>query len=181
LWKFNRRRLSAEEVRDAMLAVSGRLYAKMGGQSVIVDVEQDLVDLLYKPSQWEVTPDRREHDRRSIYLLAKRNLRLPFMEAFDQPDLQTSCARRESSTHPLQALEMLNGRIANELAEAFAERIREEAGADPRAQVERAFWLALGRGPNDDERAAAEEFLQGEPLRELALAMFNLNAFLYVE
>jgi hypothetical protein len=181
LWKFNRRRLAAEEVRDAMLAVSGRLYEKMGGESVIVDVEQDLVDLLYKPSQWEVTPDRREHDRRSVYLLAKRNLRLPFMEVFDQPDLQTSCARRESSTHPLQALEMLNGRLANEQAEAFAERLRADVGDDPRAQVERAFWLALGRQPTVEERNAAEEFLREHPLRELALATFNLNGFLYVE
>jgi hypothetical protein len=181
LWQFNRRRLAAEEVRDAMLAVSGRLYAKMGGQSVIVDVEQDLVDLLYKPSQWEVTPDRREHDRRSIYLLAKRNLRLPFMEVFDQPDLQTSCPRRESSTHPLQALELLNGRLSNDLAEAFAERLREDAGDNTREQVDFAFWLALGRGPSDGQRAAAEEFLRNQPLREFALAMFNLNGFLYVE
>jgi hypothetical protein len=181
LWRFNRRRLAAEEVRDAMLAVSGRLYERMGGQSVIVDVEQDLVDLLYKPSQWEVTPDLREHDRRSIYLLAKRNLRLPFMEVFDQPDLQTSCARRESSTHPLQALEMLNGRLANEQAEAFAERLRVDVGDNPREQIERAFWLALGREATDEERQAAEEFLQDQPLREFALAMFNLNGFLYVD
>ena len=181
LWRFNRQRLSAEEVRDAMLAVSGRLYEKMGGQSVIVEVEEDLVELLYKPSQWEVTPDRHEHDRRSIYLLAKRNLRLPFMDVFDQPDLQTSCPRRESSTHPLQALEMLNGRLANDLAETLAERLRTEAGDGPGEQVELAFRLALGRAPNDDERRAAETFLDEQPLREFALAMFNLNGFLYVE
>ena len=71
-------------------------------------VDPALVRLLYKPSQWQVPPDPREHDRRSIYLLAKRNLRLPFLEAFDAPALLTSCARRESSTHAPQALELLN-------------------------------------------------------------------------
>jgi hypothetical protein len=116
LWKFSRRRLSAEEMRDAALAVAGRLNLKVGGPSVIVPVEPELVSLLYKPSQWAVTPDAAEHERRSIYLLAKRNLRLPFMEVFDAPDLQISCARRESSTHAPQALELLNGELTNRVA-----------------------------------------------------------------
>src|SRR5205814_3010694 len=91
LWHYPRRRLSAEEIRDSMLAVAGRLNLKAGGESVMIPVEKDLVDLLYDPTQWKVTADEREHDRRSIYLLAKRNLRLPFGQAFDQPDLQTTC------------------------------------------------------------------------------------------
>ena len=57
----------------------------------------------------------------------------------------------------------------------------EEAGDDPDEQVELAFRLALGRAPNEDERRAAETFLSEQPLREFALAMFNLNGFLYVE
>jgi len=144
--------------------------------------------LLYKPSQWEVTPDEREHHRRSIYLIAKRNLRLPFMEVFDQPDLQTSCARRESSTHSPQALELLNGKLSNQLAEVFAQRLRQEAGSAAGDQIELAYRLVAGRGPNDQEREAALLFLTAsslhqpeQPLREFALAMFNLNAFLYVE
>jgi hypothetical protein len=164
-----------------MLAVSGRLNLKAGGESVIVPVEQDLVDLLYAPSQWTVTPDPREHDRRSIYLLAKRNLRLPFAQVFDQPDLQTSCPRRESSTHALQALELLNGQTSNRLAEAFALRLEQEAGGDPARQIELAWQLAAGREPNAAERQRALEFLATQPLSEFALAMFNLNAFLYVD
>ena len=147
LWRFPRRRLTAEEVRDSMLTVAGRLNLKAGGPSVVVPVDNDLVKLLYAPSQWAVTPDRKEHDRRSVYLLAKRNLRLPFMEAFDQPDAATSCSRRESSTHALQALELLNGTLANDLAESFADRLRREAGADPDAQVDLAYRLAAGRPP----------------------------------
>src|SRR5207253_4946286 len=120
---------------------------KPGGPSVVLPVDRDLVELLYKPQQWAVTPDAVEHRRRSVYLLAKRNLRLPFMEVFDQPDTQTSCARRESSTHAPQALELLNGRLANELAEAFAQRLAREAGADHDRQIELAYALAAGRPP----------------------------------
>jgi hypothetical protein len=143
LWRFNRRRLSAEEIRDAMLAVSGRLNPKAGGPSVMVPVEEDLTKLLYKPSQWKTSTDPRENDRRSVYLIAKRNLRLPFMDTFDAPALLTSCARRESSTHPPQALEMLNGKFSNEMAEAFADRLRNES--DGEALVDRAYWFATGR------------------------------------
>ena len=106
-----------------MLAVSGRLNLAMAGPSVMVPVDPELVNLLYKPSQWQVTGES-EHDRRSIYLIAKRNLRLPFMETFDAPALQTSCSRRESSTHAPQALELLNGPLSNDLAEAFAGRLQ---------------------------------------------------------
>jgi hypothetical protein len=180
LWQFPRRRLSAEEVRDSMLAAAGRLSLKAGGVSVIVPVEKDLVDLLYDPAQWTVTPEPREHDRRSIFLLAKRNLRLPFGQTFDQPDLQTSCPRRQSSTHAPQALELLNGQTSNRLAEAFAARLKRDAGPEPAAQVELAFRLAAGRPPTSAEMELALRFLKDQPLRELALAIFNLNAFLYV-
>jgi hypothetical protein len=180
LWRFPRRRLTAEEIRDSMLMLAGRLNLKAGGPSVVVPVDSDLVKLLYTPSQWAVTIDRTEHDRRSVYLLAKRNVRLPFMEAFDQPDAATSCSRRESSTHALQALELLNGTLANSLAESFADRLRRDAGVESRAQIELAYVLAAGRPPTEREREFAVNFLKAQPLREFALAVFNLNAFLYV-
>jgi hypothetical protein len=164
-----------------MLFVSGRLNAKPGGPSVVVPVDSDLVNLLYQPSQWRVTTNLAEHDRRSIYLITKRNLRLPFMEAFDQPDAQTSCANRESSTHALQALELLNGQLSNRLATAFAERLQREAGSDPGQQIERAWELAVGRAPNARERKLSCQFLERQPLPELTLAIFNWNAFLYVD
>jgi hypothetical protein len=181
LWRFSRRRLSAEEIRDAMLSVSGALNPKVGGPSVMVPVDKELVQLLYKPKQWEVARNSSEHHRRSIYLIAKRNLRLPFMETFDQPGLLTSCGRRESSTHAPQALELLNGRLANELAAELAERLQKETGGDSKRIVERAYWLAVGRSPGPDERALASAFLKEQPVKEFALAMFNLNAFLYVQ
>ena len=136
--------------------------------------------LLYKPSQWAVTPDNAEHDRRSIYLIDKRNLRLPFMEVFDAPDTQISCPRRESSTHAPQALELLNGRLSNEQAEAFAARLQNEAGTDP-AQAGRP-GVPAGRGPRSRRRGegARSAVSEDAAAAEFALAMFNLNAFLYV-
>ena len=180
LSRFARRRLSAEEIRDAMLAVAGKLNLKVGGPSVMVPVEADLVKLLYDPAQWVVTPDETEHDRRSVYLAVKRNLQLPFGQVFDQPDAAISCPRRESSTHALQALELLNGKLSNKLADAFAARLKHECGDDRAKQVERAFWLAAGRAPTMREREVALEFLRTQPLREFAVAMFSLNEFIYV-
>ncbi len=181
LWRFNRRRLSAEEVRDSVLAVSGKLNPKLRGKSVMVPVDPELIKLLYKPTQWEVTADAFEHNRRTVYLIAKRNLRLPFMEVFDQPDLQSSCSRRESSTHSPQALELLNGPLTNRLADALAERLQSETDRSPQAIVQRAFLLATGRRPTPGEEQAVVRFLREQPLRELALTMFNLNPFLYVD
>jgi hypothetical protein len=181
LWRFNRRRLSAEEVRDAMLWVSGGLNLKLSGPSVMVPVDDELVNLLYKPSQWQVARQPGDQERRSIYLIAKRNLRLPFMEVFDQPALLTSCARRESSTHAPQALELLNGKLANGLAAQFGARLAKESRGDPVQIVERAFWLALGRAPRREERLTATAFLRDQPVKEFALGLFNLNAFLYVQ
>jgi hypothetical protein len=180
LWHFPRRRLAAEETRDAMLAAAGVLNLKQGGPGVMLPVEPDLPKLLYDPKQWTVTPGPGEHVRRSVYLVAKRNLRLPLTEVFDQPDMQTSCAVREQSTHALQALELLNGKTSNHLAELLAARLEREAGPEPAAQVELAYRLIAGRPPNARESEVSTQFLRTHAPREFALAMFSLNAFLYV-
>jgi hypothetical protein len=181
LWRFPRRRLSAEELRDAMLAVSGRLNPQAGGPSVIVPIEPELVKLLYTPKQWSVNSDTRQFDRRSIYLFHKRNMRLPFLEVFDSPDMQLSCARRDQSTHAPQALEMLNGEFSNDMAHALADRVSAAAGTRHDKQVDSAFQLALGRTPSPSEKKAAMRYLDGGgPLSEFALALFLSNDFLYV-
>ena len=182
LWKFSRRRLTAEELRDSMLQISGELNSKLTGESVITPVDPELVKLLYKPDQWAVTEDPAEHNRRSTYLIAKRNLKLPFMEVFDQPDLQTSCECREASTHAPQALELLNGEFSNRMAARLARRLEKLSGGSEPQFVDSAFELATGKLPTTAQREAAIEVLRsGLPTRELALALFNLNAFLYVE
>ena len=178
--RFSRQRLEAEQLRDAILAVSGSLNLRTGGPSVMVPIDAGLTQLLYNPAQWVAAKDSSEHQRRSVYLFAKRNLRLPFMEAFDAPDLQASCARRESSTHAPQALELLNGAFTNAQAEALARRLERQAGSNPRRQVELGYKLVAGRPPRAAEMTAALEFLKTQPRREFALALLNLNAFLYI-
>ncbi len=181
VWHFERRRLEAEEIRDASLAISGKLNLKTGGPGVITPADAELITLLYKPSQWKVNPDLNEHYRRSVYLLAKRNLRLPLMEVFDAPDTQISCPRRESSTHAPQALELTNGDFANRMARLLAGRLRRDCASDRNCEVRLAYVLATGRPPTPKEQTLAAAFLKTQPLSEFALAVLNLNAFLYVE
>jgi hypothetical protein len=180
LWRYPRRRLDAEELRDSMLSISGKYNPKNGGPSVIVPIEPELVHLLYKPAQWAVNSDASQFYRRSIYLFEKRNLRLPFLEVFDSPDRLLSCARREASTHAPQALELMNGSFTHEMSQAFAQRLRSDAGPSAARQVDRAYRLALGRPPTPVERRTAVQFLKENPPSEFALAMFLINDFLYV-
>jgi hypothetical protein len=184
LWKFTRRRLEAEEIRDSMLLVSGRLNGKIGGPSVLVPIDKDLVKMLKRPQYWVATKDTSEYDRRTLYMIYKRNLQLPFMGVFDAPDMQLSCPRREQSTHAPQALELLNGQTSNDLAAAFAQRLRELAPTDA-ARIDLAWRLAVGRAPHAQEKLPSAKYLAEKPgdpllLKELALDVFNLNAFLYV-
>jgi hypothetical protein len=184
--RFPRQRLEAEQIRDAMLSVSGLLNQKTSGPGVMVPIDKTLVQALYKPSQWTPPKDIAEYNRRSVYLIYKRNLELPFMQVFDAPDMTLSCPRRESSTHAPQALEMLNGDFANQMAKAFSARLLKEAGPDHRRQIELAWRLAVSRAPKPAELKMAMQFLnvdaagESQARDQLALAMFNLNAFLYV-
>jgi hypothetical protein len=184
LWKFSHRRLEAEEIRDSMLAVAGRLNPKAGGPSFMVPIDPELVLMLKRPQYWVPTRDKTEYNRRTIYMIYKRNLRLPFQEVFDAPDTLLSCARRDASTHAPQALELLNGQSSNDFAASFAARLlKERTGAAER--IDYAWRLAAGRTPNPAEKALAMKFLSGNPddpaaVKEFALAVFNLNAFLYV-
>lgn len=178
---FSRRRLAAEEVRDALLATSGMLNDRLGGPSVMVPVEEDLLNLLYDPQQWRVTSNQAEHNRRSLYLLAKRNLQLPFFQVFDQPDAQVSCSRREQSTHSLQALELLNGQQANVCATYLAERMHREFSEDRVKVVDQVFLRVVGRQPAAAERKAVLDFLAEHTVREFVLALYNSNAFIYVD
>ena len=179
LWKANRRRLEAEEIRDTMLAISGRLNTKAGGPSVMVSIDPELIKDLKRPQYWVTTRDKSEHDRRTIYMIYKRNLILPFMQVFDSPDTLLSCARRDQSTHAPQALELLNGTVSNDLALSLAKRLTGMA----RERVDYAFRLAAGRPPNERERLLSLNYLDDpDPAAatEFALSLFNSNAFLYV-
>ncbi|OJW24743.1 MAG: hypothetical protein BGO49_06855 [Planctomycetales bacterium 71-10] len=191
LGRQNRRRVDAESLRDSLLVVSGELNPKMGGPGVLAPLEKEVKDLIFTEAEevdlWPVDPDPAEHRRRSIYLFKKRNVRYPLLESFDAPDNQTACPRRESSTHALQALNLLNGDLALGRAHALAERLAREA-PDAEGRVRRAYRLALCRDPSPEELARASAFIaeQSAALSEpaawddFALALLNCNEFLYI-
>ena len=150
----------------------------------MVPIDPELVLMLKRPQYWVPTKDKSQYDRRTLYMIYKRNLRLPFVNVFDAPDTLLSCARRDQSTHAPQALELLNGKTSNELAAVFAERLLKERKT-AQERVDYAWRLAAGRLPTADEKALAMKFLAEHPddpakVKEFALAVFNLNAFLYV-
>ncbi|AMV39550.1 DUF1549 and DUF1553 domain-containing protein [Planctomyces sp. SH-PL62] len=192
LGRMNRRRLDAEGLRDALLAVSGELNLKSGGPGVLAPLEKEVKDLIFTEAEevdlWPVDPDPTEHHRRSIYLFKKRNVRYPLLESFDAPDNQTSCPRRETSTHALQALNLLNGDMALDRAHALAERLHREAPGSPADRIRRAYTVVLNRAPSDDELTHATTFLDGQRSTygeaaawdDFALALINSNEFLYI-
>jgi hypothetical protein len=156
LWRYSRRRLEGEAIRDAMLAVSGELNLKMGGPSIFPQLPTGITTR----GNWQDTKDPRERNRRSIYVFVKRNLRYPFFAAFDMPDTHEPCGRRLVTTTAPQALFLLNDAFALQAAQDFAERLLKEAGTDRNAQVSLAYRLAFSRLPDAAERERAVAFLE---------------------
>lgn len=186
LFSFPLRRLDAEQVRDAMLAVSGDLDGTMFGPYVPTERAAD--------GQVAVAEDKPGSHRRSLYLQQRRTQVLSMLDVFDAPSLVTNCVRRSASTIPLQSLSLLNSEFTVARATALARRTAADVGETDAARVQHAFVLALGRGPRDDERAAAEAFLQAQPARygdaadardrawiDFCQMLLASNAFLYVE
>jgi hypothetical protein len=166
VWRMNRRRLEAEAVRDSVLAVSGTLNSRVGGRSVKVPLEPEVYALIFTEGEpdglWPVTPDTGQHTRRSLYLFNKRNVRLPMLEALDQPDTLNSCAERPVSTFSPQALILMNGPFVWEQAKALALRLAKDGGAEPARWVAELYRRAVGRSPRPEEAKLAIEFLEGQ-------------------
>jgi hypothetical protein len=209
LWHMNRRRLEGEALRDAMLAVRGQLNTKMDGPSVFPELPADM--LKSGDASWPLTKEDDERNRRSVYVFVKRNLRYPFFSVFDSPNRTETCARRNVSTNAPQALFLLNDRTTLEQARAFAGRVLCDVGTQPRAVMERAYRLALGRSPDREEVQHLKHFLAAERERlaarvgsanppsapagapaeidpafaaavvDLCHALLNVNEFLYVD
>ncbi len=182
LWRHGRMRLDGEALRDALLAVSGRLNPAQGGPPIFPELPDELTRLSNKGAVWPVSDQRLDRERRSLYVFVRRNLRYPFFEAFDRPDTNASCPRRAVTTIAPQALTLLNSRLANDAARDFAARIALEAGPDRDSQVDLAYQIAFARKPDDDERRTARTYFeQGGAVRRFCLALLNANEFLYVE
>ena len=166
LWRMNRHRLDAEAIRDAVLAVNGNLTNQLGGPSIKVPLEPEVYDTIfteYEPDNlWPVHPDTRQHMRRSLYLIRKRNVRLPLLVAFDAPDLMGVCGARQVSVHSLQSLTLMNSEFMLQQSRALALRLVKEAGGDERAMISRLYELALARKPRLDEMRLTQSFLKGQ-------------------
>jgi hypothetical protein len=194
LWRQRLRRLDSEMVRDALLAVSGNLDLTMKGPPVPTENRPDGMVV--------VSQKQSGKDRRSVYLLARRNYQLSLLSTFDQPMMSLNCTRRSPSAVVLQSLMMLNDSFVVDQADALATRIAGDADqGEPNAQIERAFQLALARPPSDEEIQWCKSFLQrqtenhrsasssaggdSKPARKKALAnlchmLLNSSEFLYL-
>jgi hypothetical protein len=157
--RMHRRRLEGEVLRDAMLSASGLLNLKAGGPSVAPELPADLE---VPRGGWKVTADPLEHNRRSVYIFAKRNLRYPLFSAFDAPEGNESCAVRNQSTNAPQALMLMNGKLALDLSKAFAGRVLRESQPDAAARVATAYRISLGREPAASEVKLALAFLASQ-------------------
>lgn len=181
VWRMPRLRLDAETVRDAVLATAGTLQRTVGGPAIFPYIDPDLFEKSSR-RDWKGLPDSDPATwRRGLYVFSKRSIRYPMFEAFDQPNLVNSTDRRNRTTIAPQALILMNNPMVLFQAGKFAERVRAEAGANAGRQVDRAFTLALGRAPDDAERARALAFIgeSSSGLEEFCHVLFNLNEFIY--
>ena len=177
LWRFPPRRLAAEELRDTLLSVAGKLDTKMGGPGFrLYAFEQDNV-CTYTPLD-EHGP---ETYRRAVYHQNARASVVDLMTEFDQADCTLSEPRRASTTTPLQALTLFNHDFTLDMAEALAERLEAEAGPAHADQIERLCGLAYQRAPSPAERERLTGFVAKHGLRALCRAVLNSNELLYLD
>jgi mono/diheme cytochrome c family protein len=200
-WRFDMRRLSAEELRDSIHVASGAFSPKMYGPGVYPEIPKEVMAGQSRPGEgWGSSPPE-EQARRSIYAHMKRSLLVPLLADFDLADTDTSCPVRFVTTQPAQALGMMNGDFLHSQARAFAERVCREvqarqtealsADAETAARVRRAIEIALVRPPTDEEVARGvalvdriEEQDGVGPSRAFelyCLLVLNLNEFAYLD
>jgi hypothetical protein len=191
--RWRQRRLEAEALRDAVLAVSGQLNPERGGPGVYPPLPRAVLEGQSRPGEGWGKSNAREAARRSVYVFCKRSLRPPELDLLDAPDTTSSCEQRPVSTTAPQALTFLNGAFLNEQAGCFALRLQHEAGTEPAAQVRRAFELALCRPPRADEVDRVVAFMTkqqnqirkdaeaaGKPATEADAGLRALTAFCLV-
>lgn len=169
-WRMSRRKLRAEEVRDAILSVAGVLDLKMGGPS--------FRDFTFKddhtPKYWYHLHDPADPDthRRTIYRLIARSQTQPFLTTLDCADPSQMVAKRDETTTALQALAMMNNPFVIEMSQNVSKRVD---------SLDEAVELALGRPVSDKERDQLSRVLNREGMPAVARILFNLNEFSYVD
>jgi len=182
LARQSRFRVEAEVVRDLALAMSGLLNEKVGGPSFKPPLPADLARLNYANGlKWDAAPAEENH-RRGLYIHFQRTVPFPMLMAFDAPESNTTCTRRERSNSPLQALTLWNNGTFIECAEAFGRRLA-ASSLEPDARLDFGFQWATGRPPTAEERTRLRQFWRGQQERfhsdaaaaDTALARVLLN------
>ncbi len=179
LWKMNRRRLEAEEIRDSILSVSGAMNPEMGGPGYyLFELERAEHSPHYEYHKFD--PSDEVSHRRSIYRFIVRSQPDPWMTTLDCADSSQSTPKRNETLTSLQALSMLNSKFNLVMAQRFAARLEEEKdGID--AQVERAIQLTIQREPTESERKQFVAYAQKHGLPNLCRFMLNLSEFVYLD
>jgi hypothetical protein len=174
LWRFPPRRLSAEEIRDSMLLIAGKLKPDAGGPGF--RLYQYLQDNVATYVPLEQHPP--ETYRRAVYHQNARAALVDLLSDFDAPDPAFAAPRRSATVTPLQALSMMNHSFPLDMAEAWAGRLEREAGANIDDQIRLAWQQAYQRLPAQEELSNCRQTVKEQGLRVLCRAIFNSNEFL---
>ena len=190
-WRFDMRRLSAEEIRDSILNLTGELNLKMGGPSITPPLPKEVLATASRPGgAWRGLADAENSARRSVYVKVKRSLKMPILLSHDMADTDGPCAVRFTTTVPTQALTMLNSELISKAASTFAKRLREN-NDNNEDRVREAFRVAFCRVPEPSEIKAGIEMInemktkskltEDQALERFALLTLNLNEFVYLD
>jgi len=190
LWRYDPRRLSAEEVRDSMLFAAGRLDQRVGGQSVYPILEEEVLAGQSRPGEgWEQSSDA-DRARRSIYVFSKRSLSVPLLASFDSADTDFTCPVRFATTQPTQALGLMNGEFVHRIASWMTEKIIGETET-PEQFVAAALNQTTQRIATESEVARGVELIESMMSKHersyegaceiFCLTALNLNEFVYLD
>lgn len=177
LWRFPVKRLEAEPLRDAILSMAGTLDQRMGGPGFDLFVANENYVRVYE-SKSEFLP---EDYRRMIYQRKPRAELDLLFGAFDCPDAGQIQPRRNVSTTPLQALNLLNSPFVLQQSMQFSKRLKEAYGEDPVRWVESAFREALSRDPSDEEREVSLALIDAHGLAAFCRGLLNSHAFITID
>ena len=178
LWRKSPLRLEAEEIRDAVLVATGQLDETIGGIGY-----RDVRHFPFKGSNFyeSINESTKGKLRRTIYRFSPRGGRNPFLDTFDCPDPSATSPKRASTTTPLQALSLMNNDLVFQMADKFADRVRNEAGDDSAQQIVLVYEIAYGRKANEAEIKLGSGFIAEHGLPSYCRIILNSNEFLYVQ
>ena len=176
LWRMNPRRLEAESVRDAMLAVSGELNTEIGGKGYT-----DVNSYFFKGTQFydPIDPVGYANHRRTLYRMGARGGRSPFLDNFDCPDPSVTAPRRSATVTPLQALSLLNHSFSLRMADHFAASLSDGTATD--GQIQNAFRRLYSRSPDEQELRLSRDFISHHGLPAFCRALWNSSEFLFID